>query len=327
MDRDDESLPSPWHEGERAVQARAGSRERMEQVGRLAIRRFMPDQHRAFFAQLPFLLVGSVDGSGWPWASALFGWPGFARSPDPGRLDIAAWPVAGDPLRESLSLGAPLGLLGIELPTRRRNRMNGHVVALGERAFSVAVDQSFGNCPQYIQRRDYAGFDPEALAREPRVEPFAELDDRARSLITRADTMFVASASAADRPRERGVDVSHRGGRPGFLGFDPAGAILVPDFRGNRFFNTLGNLAAYPRAGLLFLDFEHGDLLQLTGATEILWDGPELRGFRGAERLWRFSPSHGRWLLGALPLGFAFGDLSMQSLGTGTWAEAAAAQG
>src|SRR5215469_10342143 len=104
----------PWHEGERAIQARLGVRERMDRIGGRNIRGFMPDQHRIFFAQLPFLIVGSVDRQGWPWASLLAAPPGFATSPDDKTLHIAAQPVAGDPLADSLVSGTPLGILGIE---------------------------------------------------------------------------------------------------------------------------------------------------------------------------------------------------------------------
>src|SRR5258706_1558757 len=113
-----------WHAGERAAQERAGSAEHMAHVGPQVIRPFMPDQHRAFFAQLPFIVIGALDAKGQPWASMLTGLPGFAHSPHPERLEIAAEPVDGDPLKDALRLGAPIGLLGIELPTRRRNRMN-----------------------------------------------------------------------------------------------------------------------------------------------------------------------------------------------------------
>jgi predicted pyridoxine 5'-phosphate oxidase superfamily flavin-nucleotide-binding protein len=295
--------PSPWHEGERAVQARAGvPEERIERIGRHNIRSFVPDEHRAFFAQLPFLIIGSVDRAGWPWASVLSGPPGFAASPDPHRLHIAARPVEGDPLAEALEPGAPLGLLGIELPTRRRNRMNGRILALDSTGFSVAVDQSFGNCPQYIHPREFV----EALAHNraaPRAENFTALDEAARDLITRTDTAFVASVAREDGPAaSHGVDVSHRGGPVGFLRIATDGAIVVPDYRGNRFFNTLGNLMVNPRAGLLVVDFEKGDLLQVTGTTEIVWEGAEVQAAEGAERIWRLTPSHGQWLRGALPL-------------------------
>lgn len=312
--------PLPWHEGERAVQARLGVRDRMDKIGPRNIRRFMPDQHRVFFAQLPFIITGSVDHAGAPWASLLAGPSGFASSPDPTTLHIAARPVAGDPLAETIAPGAPLGLLGIELPTRRRNRMNGRITAVDGSGFSISVEQSFGNCNQYIQRREYMWTAPSA--RVPYAEPLPVLDGEARTLIQSADTCFVASASSAEPSLGQSVDVSHRGGRPGFIGIDDGGALVIPDYAGNRFFNTLGNLLVNPRAGLLFLDFARNDLLQLTGRTEIVWDGPAVQAFRGAERVWRFHPTQGRWLRGALPVRFEFGDLSPNNAATGTWREA-----
>jgi predicted pyridoxine 5'-phosphate oxidase superfamily flavin-nucleotide-binding protein len=315
--------PAPWHEGERRMQAIVGTAQRMERVGSRAIRDFMPDQHRDFFAQLPFLVIGSVDRDGLPWASLLSGPPGFARSPDPRRLVIKAQPINGDPLQAALLPGAKLGLLGIELPTRRRNRMNGRVVGIGETGFTVAVEQSFGNCPQYIQRRDYQP----AMPRSVRVESFTALDDAARALIAGADTCFVASFARGDddASARHGVDVSHRGGRPGFIGIDRDGALVVPDYAGNGFLNTLGNLMVNPRAGLLFADFASGDLLQLSGTTTIVWDGPDLAAFAGAERLWRLVPVQGRWLRGALPLRLDLREVSPTLAGTGTWQEAQAA--
>ena len=321
--------PLPWHEGERDIQARVGARERMDKIGPRNIRRFMPDQHRTFFAQLPFLVVGSVDHTGAPWASLLPGPPGFATSPDPTMLHVASRPVAGDPLDEAIEPGASLGLLGIELPTRRRNRMNGRITSLDASGFTVAVEQSFGNCAQYIQRREYVWTTPPG--RVPQTEPFQTPDDEARALIQNADTVFVASATSRDSTGTpsgaQGVDVSHRGGRPGFIGLDAEGALVIPDYSGNRFFNTLGNLLVNPRAGLLFLDFERSDLLQITGSTEIVWEGPLVQAFKGAERLWRVHPAHGRWLRGALPLRFEFGDQSPNHAATGTWAEAQQALG
>lgn len=313
---------SPWHDGERAAQARAGVADRMAVIGPRTIRAFMPDQHRLFLAQLPFLIVGSVDGAGWPWASVLTGRPGFATSPDPRTLDIAAQPVAGDPLADTLRVGAALGLLGIELPTRRRNRMNGRATAAHAGGFSMTVDQSFGNCPQYIQRRDYVELAP---PRPVRVEPFTALDREARTLVERADTLFVASAARQVPDAQHGVDVSHRGGRPGFVGLAADGTIVVPDYSGNRYFNTLGNLTSNARAGLLFVDFDRGDLLQITGTADIVWDGPEVQAFRGAERLWRLHPQRGRWLRGAWRLRLDGPEISPQSVQTGTWHEAQAA--
>ncbi|MFQ6721924.1 pyridoxamine 5'-phosphate oxidase family protein, partial [Bordetella pertussis] len=143
----------PWHGGELAMQERAGARERMAQLGPRVIRDYMPQQHRDFFAQLPFMLLATVDAQGDPWASVLEGPPGFAHSPDERTLRLDAWPAGDDPARAGLAHGAGVGMLGIELSTRRRNRVNGHVAALDGQGFCVAVTQSFGNCPQYIQTR------------------------------------------------------------------------------------------------------------------------------------------------------------------------------
>jgi len=315
---------SPWHRGELAVQARVGALARMDEVGRHVVRTFMPDQHRTFFAQLPFLVVGSVDAQGFPWASLVCGPPGFATSPDPHTLRIAAHPLAADPLAAALRLDASLGVLGIELPTRRRNRLNGHVTSLDATGFTVVVEQSFGNCAQYVQRRSYAS-PPASLPQAVCAEPFSGLPGAAQDLVESCDTCFVASYARAETSGRPGVDVSHRGGRPGFLGVADDGAIVVPDYAGNSFFNTLGNLLVNPLAALLVIDFATGDLLQLVGTTEIVWDGPVVRAFTGAQRLWRIKPLHGRWLRRALPIALSFEEISPKSLLTGTWEAALSA--
>jgi len=308
--------PTPWHEGERLIQERVGTAERMARVGFRAIRDFMPDQHRDFFAQLPFLVVGSVDREGLPWASLLSGPPGFARSPDPRRLVIKAQPIAGDPLQAALLPGAKLGILGIELPTRRRNRMNGTVVVLDEAGFEVRVDQSFGNCPQYIQVRDMAGF---ASRQYDPAQAFSQLDVDIRDRIAAADTFFVATSSGARAGVNAGVDVSHRGGKPGFIRVD-GDTLTIPDFKGNRYFNTFGNLMLEPRAALLFLDFQSGNLLHLQGHAEVLWEGgDELRLLSGAERLWRLHVERGSLRSRALGLRWSFRELAPTTAATGVW--------
>ena len=148
------SNPSPWHAGERLMQQRVGMAARMEAAGRKVIRDFLPEQHRAFYPQLPFLLLAAVDRTGVPWATVLEGLAGFAHSPDPHTLRVDTLPAPGDPAREALMPGASIGLLGIEPATRRRNRLNGLVTAVDAAGFTLAVVQSFGNCPQYIQRRE-----------------------------------------------------------------------------------------------------------------------------------------------------------------------------
>lgn len=272
---------SPFHPGERSVQERSGMRERIERAGRRMIRDFMPEEHQLFFEELPFLVVGSLDDRGRPWASILHGSPGFVTSPNPRSLVVAALPTAGDPLHENLKAGASLGLLGIQLETRRRNRANGRVLWKSERGFELSVEQSFGNCRQYIQSRTRKGPTGAASARSGG----SALDRDALELLARCDTAFVASASATPELGGReGVDVSHRGGPPGFIHVEGS-RVTLPDYRGNFMFNTLGNIAVNPRAGFVACDLERGDLLLLTANASISWEGSELSRFPGAERL------------------------------------------
>ncbi|MCU0941669.1 MAG: pyridoxamine 5'-phosphate oxidase family protein [Hydrogenophaga sp.] len=295
-----------FHDGERALQARAGSLDRMTTMGPRVVRDHMPDQHRELFHKLPTLLLGGLDGSGQPWASMLVGTPGFVQTPDARHMRIGALPGQDDPLADTLQPGAPLGLLGLEPHTRRRNRMNGRVVALDAGGFTVRVDQSFGNCPQYIQARE-----PEWVTREapPAQDHGARLTDAARALLDRADTLFIASAAPhageAGAPTHQGVDVSHRGGLPGFIRIadgDGASVLTLPDYRGNFFFNTLGNLLARPQAGLLCVDPATGDVLQIAADATIVHDAAEVAAVPGAERLLRLRVRHHRWRPGALPL-------------------------
>lgn len=290
-----ESPLAAFHEGERALQERAGVGGRMADVGPRVIRDFMPDQHRDFFAQLPFLIVGSTDGGGQAWASLLAGQPGFAGSPDPRRLTVHARPLPGSPLAAQLRPGAPLGLLGIEAHTRRRNRMNGVVDRVDADGFDVCVEQSFGNCPKYIRTRQAFFLDDAATPGE--VERLAGLDAPARAQVAAADTLFIASRHPAS-----GVDVSHRGGAPGFVRVDDERTLTLPDYAGNFFFNTLGNLQVDPRAGLLFIDFERGDLLHVAATAALIRDGAELAAFDGAQRLLRLTVDQVVRVTGGLPL-------------------------
>lgn len=281
-----DAATSPWHEGERLLQRSVGLEERMDEIGRKVIRSYMPDQHRDFFAQLPFVVAGAVDPQGMPWATLRAGEPGFLHSPNPHSLTMELPRVPVDPADAGMEEGDAIGLLGIELHTRRRNRLNGTLRrGAGARAV-LKVVESFGNCPQYITLRDTV---PGQAGTQAEVLP--QLDDAAQWLIASASTFFVATYSDEG---ERRVDVSHRGGEPGFVQMEDDGSLIVPDYEGNRFFSTLGNILLNGKAGLVFVDFETGGLLQLSGSAELVFDGEQ--------RSWRFRPQKIVWRPEALPL-------------------------
>lgn len=314
-----ETNPSPFHRGEQAIQTRLGVRERMERFGRQVIRGYLPDQHRNFYRALPYVFVGHADAAGWPWASVLAGEPGFMSTPDRQTLRIDVSPLPEDPLAQAIESGQPLGLLGIELHTRRRNRLSGRICRVTSSGLELRVDQTFGNCPQYIQGRDWAFRDRSRMPPSTRIS-FNRLDEAALNLIRESDTFFVASyVPHREGGPEQNVDVSHRGGRPGFVRTDHPTRLTIPDYLGNFHFNTLGNFVENPKAGLLFIDFDAGHLLMLTGRAEVLWNSPETTYFDGAERLWTFELDHGIWLKNALPIHWQPPDYSPNTLLTGTW--------
>jgi uncharacterized protein len=282
----------PFHEGERAVQQHAGGRAAaLRTAGVLGDA--IPPRAIPFLAQQRMLAVGSVDTQGAVSASVLFGTPGLASSPDGrsvllDRTRIEAGP--DDPLWGHLRVDAEVGLLAIEFDSRRRLRVNGAVRGVDAARVEVRVREAYPNCPKYIQRRTRRD-DLPALPADPR--PGASgvtLDAPRRRMVESADTLFVASRHPA-----RGVDVSHRGGMPGFVRVLDPGRLRIPDYPGNSMFNTLGNVAVDARAALVFLDFDRGSLLQLTGVVTLRFGEAEdpSQPTGGTGRYWDFALA--RW--------------------------------
>ncbi len=307
------SPSSPFHTGEQAVQSRLGVRDAIEPWARQVVRPILPDQHREFYRRLPFVVAAARDADGRPWVTLLVGPPGFVQSPGPRHLHLITRPFSGDALEGSLLAGAELGLLGIELETRRRNRVNGSIVESGDGGLSLSVAQAFGNCPQYITERawHHVEVDP-ARASSSRHR---RLEADMQSWIRTADTFFIASGfhGGGDHPAF-GMDASHRGGAPGFVKVENDARLVFPDYAGNNHFNTIGNLVEDPRVGLLFVDFERGSLLQLTGTATIDWDSDEVARHPGAQRLVIVDVEDIVCLDGVLPLRWSAPKGSIRSL-------------
>ncbi len=273
---------SPFHAGEKWVQERQGVRG-IERYARNFVRDYLPAQHRDFYTALPFLIVSARDDAGRPWATLLEGDDGFVTSPDAKRLSIAAAPVAGDALADAFVADADVGILGIEFATRRRNRVNGRITASDTDALSFEVAQTFGNCPQYIRERAWTRVDDTGAGPARRGDALSRSQ---RDWIGGADTLFIASGYTGDGDSATfGMDASHRGGDRGFVQVLNDRQIRFPDFAGNNHFNTIGNMVVDPRAGFLFVDFDTGSLLQLSGTVSIEWDGDAVAASPGAQRL------------------------------------------
>ena len=157
------SNASVFHTEEYRIQQRLGVAERMDEQMKGFIRPFMPAQHRAFFCNSPFMMAGLVDSQGHPWAIPLWGDHTtvddhhYIQSPSPTQLSLAlddnvTWLINDVALLDG-NTGSKIALLGLQLSTRRRNRLNGLIMHNRGGVIRVQVEQSYGNCPQYIHPR------------------------------------------------------------------------------------------------------------------------------------------------------------------------------
>jgi uncharacterized protein len=297
---------SVYHTGEIGVQTRAGVREMAKRVGG-GIHDFIPPAAEEFLASQPMLIVSSVDRVGHVWASLLVGEPGFVRVIDERTALIDAVAVPGDPLAplltgdvNNLSARFELGILAIELETRRRMRLNGTAEMTAEGALLVRAHEVYANCPKYIQAREIRVTSPDETD-APEATTAAILSPKQQEWIAHTDTFFIGTAASNGRS-----DASHRGGQPGFVRVLNPTTLEWPDYSGNMMFNTLGNITTNPNAGLLFLDFVDGDTLQLTGKAKVVWGSERAAIYPGAERVVEFHLEQAIQITHANPLRFRF---------------------
>ncbi|HEX3814628.1 MAG TPA: pyridoxamine 5'-phosphate oxidase family protein [Mycobacteriales bacterium] len=270
-----------FHEGELAVQRRAGVRAEAARLsGMLAPPNLSGGAH-IFLGERDLALLTGRDRGGRLWISPILGTPGFLDGRDT-TLRVHSRPSAGDPLHD-LPIGQPVGMLAIDFGTRRRMRVNGTLTAAGSDGLEMAVDQAYGNCPQYIQQR-HLRRDGIAAAQFHAAD-FGDAEQT--RMIEQSDTFFLGTVHP-----ERGADASHRGGTPGFVRVDGT-SLWWPDYPGNNMFNSLGNIAIDDTTALLFLDFATGGTLHLSGTAAVEWTAPGARGDDGGTgRRTRFTPQH-----------------------------------
>jgi len=320
------------HAGELAVQRRAGIRA--VALGSARTRPEIPAVAAGFLERQRMLLIGATGRDGLLWASVLTGPEGFAEAVDERTVVIDALPGEHDPLT-GLD-GGQIGMLAIEPRSRRRMRINGTVSRKGERLI-VRTEQTYANCPKYIQAReiitepagstsetsgphgDSPGASGSPAPREgvcgspgtslapPGAGPAGlssatAFGDDDRAWIEGADTFFVATTAPG-----LGADLSHRGGTPGFVRVVDDRRLVWPEYVGNSMYMTLGNLELDDRCGLLFLDWEGGDALHLTGRAHIDWDPGDVPG---ALRLVRFEVDRIVRVREASPLRWRFTEYS-----------------
>ena len=307
-----------FHQGELDVQAMANESAIALRNGQVVSSNILPGAI-PFIAQQNMLVISSVDEAGLPWSSVLFGTPGFMQASNSESLLLDASKMLineHDPLWKNISNNPQVGVLAIELSTRRRFRVNGRIQntstgeqgadhkgkSLADSQFEITVQQAYPNCPKFIQRRNLK-IEQQAYSEVlPAPISGTQLTSVHVDIISNSDSFFVSSASILKGKNEHSVDASHRGGFPGFIKVLDDNRLLIPDYQGNSMFNTLGNIHVYPKAGIIIVDYENSRVLQLSGSAKILWDQQDdTNHSSGTKRFWELSVE--KWQVTEIPKG------------------------
>ena len=105
---------------------------------------------------------------------------------------------------------------------------------------------------------------PQASARS-RAKQLDRLDEAMRRFVAHAPLCVLASAGTAGGL----LDASPRGGPPGFVQVADERTLLIPDATGNNRLDTLENLVADPRIGVLFLVPGVDEVLRVNGTARL----------------------------------------------------------
>ncbi|HEV2635332.1 MAG TPA: pyridoxamine 5'-phosphate oxidase family protein [Actinocrinis sp.] len=322
-----------FHPGEVAVQVRAGAK--VSGWGTAHVPAEIPPVAAEFLRAQRMVALGTVDDHGAVWADVITGRAGFLGAPDQRSITITGRPALVDaqfaeanadgsagagaeagPEGDGVvgGFGRESGLIAIEPWSRKRMRANGWIRRSGDHLV-MHTDQVYANCPKYIQTRtiveggDEGEREPEgaggsaASAGTAAAVTSTELSAQQRDLISRADTFFIAT-----RAPGLGVDVSHRGGNPGFVTVAGTTRVTWPEYVGNSMYMTLGNLELDPRSGLLFVDWQTGRTLHLTGRAVTDWDPRRAAAVPGAQRMVDFGLDRVVEVPDGMPLRWSFGE-------------------
>jgi len=277
---DDEYLEGDDIPREQADGQRDAAAERAADVARA----------RPFLATQYMVAVGSLDADGAPWTSLMFGKPGFVRTLDGAAIQLGI-PIKerdlADPVWDNMAVDAELGLQFIDLAADRRYRVGAAVQRLDRRGAELSVREA---CPDHPGQPGHGARRALRQLGEPRLPVQTAhgtlLRGAVERIVRRADTLFLTRHHAG-----RGVGTHHHGGEPGFVTLTGPGMLRVPDHA-----DAAGETACDPRAGICIPDFDHGQVLQLTGQVRSRIDA--------GGRHWEFAVA--RWILRDMPRAMAW---------------------
>ena len=261
-------LFSKYHKGELQAQEYAGETKQAKFNGQ-AIENNIIEGAISFISEQEYAIVSITDEKDNVWSSVLSGDKGFLNATNPKTIIMDMQMVdidERDVFWKVVEKNKRIGLLIIELASRRRLRVNGKVARINKNHIEISVHESYPNCMKYIQRRQITNRNTDNKESAKPATTGTTLNHSQQSIIQSADTFFIGSSNPKGN-----LDISHRGGEPGFIEIINDNKLRIPDYKGNSMFNTLGNFIVNNKAGIVFWDFESGKVLQLIGSANINW--------------------------------------------------------
>ena len=110
-------------------------------------------------------------------------------------------------------------------------------------------------------------------------------DDDAEFMHSR-DMFFLTTVNRSGQPT-----VSYKGGDPGFVKVVNPTTLVFPSYDGNGMFLSMGNIAANPEIGMLFIDFERPNRRRLQGRATLERSHPLKAAYPEADFLVQVSVS------------------------------------
>lgn len=285
-------MTEAYHKGELQIQEKFGELKAANRASRMITNSIIPGAV-VFIENQTSVIVSSTDNYDDIWISVLIGEAGFTKvseltqiSFNTDMINNSKTDIFFTNIKENLNIGS----LFIEFGSRRRYRINGSV-QLDDSRIDIVINEAYPNCPKYIQRRLMSA-PKEKTQLESKISFGKQLSEDQKQWILTSDTLFVGTQSASEK-----LDASHRGGNPGFIELLSDNSLKIPDYVGNKMYNTLGNISQNKKAGLLFIDFKNKRILQITGKAALLFDQhseeDELKT-TGTGRYWLFKPT--KWI-------------------------------
>ncbi len=301
-------IAQPFHAGEILLQKELNERDAAILNGRLCEDVVIAAAHQ-FLIQQPFIVLSASQTPERIPVTIIYGEPGFISIQESGKkITISLTKHQNrihDPVLRILGQGTRVGALVIDLSTRRRLRVNGRIESISDDEISLIVDESYPNCPKYIQKRSIE-YHKDVSTKAELIERGEKLQNNHLALIRSADTFFVSSLNPSGH-----ADASHRGGPSGFIQILDNGDLRIPDYAGNKLFNTFGNFKLNPYAGIVIWDFEKAEFLHLIGKVNFDFRGVDEKNETGGTgRWWVFTPLYWEWQRVNIPFQFQLQEIS-----------------